>query len=80
MHQELNLFVHECGFSPVEALHADTVLTAERFGFNDRGMIAKGRRADMILIEGDVTSDIDRSLVLRAVWKAGVMTESKGPA
>ncbi|MCJ1394928.1 hypothetical protein MMC18_007808 [Xylographa bjoerkii] len=55
VHQELDLLVHECGFTSVEALHAATALTAKRFGFNDWGMIKKGRRADMILVEGDVT-------------------------
>ena len=72
------LFVHECGFTPVEALHAATALTAKRFGWNDRGLIAEGKRADLILIEGDVTTDITRSLDLRAVWKAGAMTELTG--
>ena len=69
------LFVHECGFTPVEALHAATALTAKRFGWDDRGLIVEGKRADLVLIKGDVTTDINRSLDLRAVWKAGVITD-----
>lgn len=71
MHQELYLFVHEAGFTPQEALHAATSLNAKRFGFNDRGLIAPGRKADLVLIEGNPLEDIRDSLNLKAIWRDG---------
>ncbi|KAF2396938.1 hypothetical protein EJ06DRAFT_482997 [Trichodelitschia bisporula] len=73
LHHELNLFVKECGFTPAEAIRAATAVTAGRFGFADRGLIAPGRRADLVLVEGDVLGDIDASLNLRGVWRGGVL-------
>ncbi|KAK1070622.1 hypothetical protein LTR74_004049 [Friedmanniomyces endolithicus] len=71
MHQELAIFVKECGFTPSEALHAATMIPARRFNFNDRGQIKEGLLADLVLVEGDPLEDIDHTLDLRAVWKAG---------
>ena len=71
MHQELYLFVHEAGFTPQEALHAATSLNAKPFGFNDRGLIAPGRKADLVLIEGNPLEDIRDTLNLKAIWRDG---------
>jgi len=71
MHQELAIFVKECGFTPSEALHAATMIPARRFNFNDRGQIKEGLLADLVLVEGDPLEGIDHTLDLRAVWKAG---------
>ena len=54
LHDELGLLV-EAGLTPVEALRSATVVPAEIFGFTDRGVIEAGRRADLLLIEGDPT-------------------------
>ena len=71
MHQELYLFVHEVGFTPQEALRAATSLNAKRFGFKDRGLIAEGRKADLLLIEGNPLEDIRDTLSLKAIWRDG---------
>jgi imidazolonepropionase len=39
-----------CGLSPAEAIAAATVNAATLLGFNDRGTIAPGQRADLILL------------------------------
>ena len=70
-HQELYLFVKECGFSPEEALKTATSLAAERFEFKDRGRIAEGMRGDLVLIEGNPLDDIDYTLDIRGVWTQG---------
>ncbi|KAI6870866.1 hypothetical protein KC343_g2854 [Hortaea werneckii] len=70
-HHELSLFVHECGFTPLEALRAATSLTASRFNFHDRGRIQEGLRADLMLVQGDPTREIDHTLDLRGVWTRG---------
>ncbi|KAK3111785.1 hypothetical protein LTR53_012613 [Teratosphaeriaceae sp. CCFEE 6253] len=73
MHQELAIFVHQCGFTPAEALRAATSLPAQRFDFEDRGRIKEGLLADLVLVEGNPLEDIDHTLDLKAVWKAGVL-------
>lgn len=71
LHEELGLLV-EAGLTPVEALRAATVLPADYFGFTDRGVIEPGRRADLLLVEGDPTQDITATGAIRSVWVAGV--------
>ena len=71
LHEELELLI-EAGLSTVEALRAATVLPAQYFGFRDRGVIEPGRRADLVLIDGDPIADIRATRQIRRVWCAGV--------
>ena len=71
MHQELNVFVNKIGMSPVEALRSATSLVAKRFQFTDRGRLAEGLNADMLLVEGNPLEDIDATLNIRGVWRDG---------
>ena len=71
MHHELQLLV-KAGLSPIEALRSATSVPARRFGLEDRGMIEVGKRADLLLIEGDPTTNIGDSLNIKGVWKKGV--------
>lgn len=73
LHHELWIFVNKCDFTPEEALKSATVVTVKRFGFPDRGRIAEGLRADLVLVEGNPLADIDNTLNLRGVWRDGVM-------
>ena len=75
LHHELFLFVDKCEFTPLEALRSATSVTANRFGFDDRGRIAKGLKADLVLVEGNPVADIDATLNLRGVWRDGVLAE-----
>ncbi|HST57708.1 MAG TPA: CIA30 family protein [Longimicrobium sp.] len=70
MHHELELLV-AAGLTPVQALQAATSLTAETFGMADRGRIAPGLRADLVLVEGDPTADVTATRALVRVWKQG---------
>jgi len=70
LHRELELLV-ECGLTPPEALAAATATPAKAFGLSDRGRIAKGMRADLLLVEGDPTTDITATRAIRRVWIAG---------
>ncbi|KAI0108757.1 hypothetical protein F4776DRAFT_409921 [Hypoxylon sp. NC0597] len=72
-HQELAVLVKKCGFTPKEALRSGTSLVAKRLRFNDRGRIAEGLRADLVLVEGNPLDDIDNTLNLRGVWKQGTL-------
>ncbi|MEV6028666.1 amidohydrolase family protein [Streptomyces sp. NPDC052036] len=76
LHRELELLV-EAGLTPAQALAAATSVPAACVGLTDRGRIATGLRADLLLVDGDPTRDIAATRALRAVWRAGVET---GPA
>jgi imidazolonepropionase-like amidohydrolase len=65
-HRELELLV-QAGLTPAEALRAATAVTADRFGLPDRGRIAPGLRADLLLADGDPMADITATRVIRAV-------------
>jgi imidazolonepropionase-like amidohydrolase len=70
LHRELELLVRS-GLSPVEALAAATSETAHAFGLRDRGRIAAGKRADLVLVNGDATVDIKATRDIVGVWKSG---------
>lgn len=57
LHTELELLVR-LGLSPREALAAATNNYALQFGWNELGLIAAGRRADILVIDGDPTASI----------------------
>lgn len=71
LHHELELLVR-AGLSPKEALAAATSVPAEAFGLSDRGRIAPGLRADLVLVQGDPTVDITATRAIVGVWKQGV--------
>ncbi|MBX9901274.1 MAG: CIA30 family protein [Burkholderiaceae bacterium] len=70
MHGELALLVR-AGLTPSQALVAATALPAKTFGLTDRGRIAVGLRADMILLNDDPTKDILASRKINTIWKNG---------
>ena len=57
VHTELELLVR-LGLSPREALAAATNNYAIQFGWNELGLIAPGRRADILVVDGDPTQNI----------------------
>jgi imidazolonepropionase-like amidohydrolase len=71
LHHDLQLLV-EAGLTPVEALRSATSLPARRFSLGDRGRIAPGLRADLLMVEGDPTTDISSTLSIARVWRRGV--------
>ena len=70
LHHELGLLV-AAGLTPVEALAGATSLTARTFGLDDRGVVAEGKRADLVLVDGDPSEDIAATRNVAAVWIAG---------
>jgi len=74
LHQELQLLV-AAGLSPVEALQAATSIPACRFGLTDRGRVIPRARADLLLVDGDPTTNISDTLSIRAVWRQGVQVK-----
>lgn len=70
VHHELQ-YLTRAGLTPAQALRAGTATTARRFGLDDRGRIAEGLRADLLLVDGDPTTTISDTLNTRAVWRRG---------
>ena len=70
LHGELALLV-AAGLSPAEALNAATALPSRLFELGDRGRVAVGRRADLLLVDGDPTRDIEATRAIVAIWKNG---------
>lgn len=70
LHGELELLVR-AGLAPAEALAAATAVPARRFGMADRGRIAAGLRADLVLVDGDPLADIKATRAIARVWKNG---------
>jgi len=70
LHRELELLV-QAGLSPLDALKAATSDAARVFRLDDRGRIARGLRADVVLVDGDPTVDIRKTRAVVGVWKEG---------
>jgi len=60
------------GLSPVEAVRMATLNTAEHFGLRDRGLLAPGCVADLVVVESLEELDI------REVWCQGRLTARDG--
>lgn len=75
LHHELQYLV-TAGLTPARALRAATATTARRFGLGDRGRIAEGLRADLLLVDGDPTEKIGDTLNTRAIWRRGRRLEN----
>lgn len=81
--RELELFVKLLGMSPMEAIVAATRTNAAALGWSDVGTVEPGKRADLIVVDGDPLVDIgvlgerDR---LVAVLKAGQPVDLTGRA
>jgi imidazolonepropionase-like amidohydrolase len=79
MHADLEMMV-ETGYSPAEALSAATALAAAAFGLEDRGRIAEGLQADLLLVEGRPDEQITDTRNIFAVIKAGKVHLREQPA
>ena len=76
LHTELELLV-AAGISPANALGAATSAAAAAFRLADRGRIAAGTRADLVLVDGDPVLDIRATRRILMVWKEGVLVKDK---
>ncbi len=70
VHRELELLV-ESGLSPDEALDAATLHAAAALGREDLGAIRPGRRADLLVVEGNVNESLAPLSRIEIVVRAG---------
>ena len=74
IHLEMELMV-ESILTPVEALRTATSNPAKAFGLQDRGRIAEGLKADLLLVDGKPDQNITDTRKLAMIWKAGKVQE-----
>jgi imidazolonepropionase-like amidohydrolase len=77
--RELELLV-QAGLTPHEALAAATVTAAPAIGLPDRGQIAPGFRANLVLVPGDPLTDISSVERPSAVMTGGRWLDSRSLA
>jgi len=71
LHDELALLV-ESGLTPLASLQAATLRPAEFLGRTEElGLIAPGKRADLVLLGADPLADIHSTTQIQAVWLHG---------
>ena len=69
-HRELQLLV-QAGLTPAQALQVATAQAADLLGLSDRGRIAAGKRADLLVLDADPLAEIGNTQRIGAVWQAG---------
>jgi cytosine/adenosine deaminase-related metal-dependent hydrolase len=75
--REIELLV-EAGLTPLEAIQVGTQNGAVYLGQQDRiGTLAPGKQADLVLIKGDPSKNIEEVENVETVFKAGVGYDSK---
>lgn len=70
-HRELEILVR-LGMSPMQALVAATGVAALNLGQNDLGLLAPGRRANLLLLSANPLTDIRNTRQIEAVYLDGV--------
>ncbi len=76
----LRAAVVELHLTPGEAIVAATRTAAEALGLGDRGVLLPGRRADLLVVEGNPLQDPACLEKVRAVMKAGRWVVARPPA
>jgi imidazolonepropionase-like amidohydrolase len=76
LHREIELYV-QAGFSPMEAIQAATIVPARVMKLDkETGTVEAGKRADLIVIDGDPLADIHNTRNVELVIAAGKMYNS----
>jgi imidazolonepropionase-like amidohydrolase len=76
LHREIGLYV-QAGFTPMEAIQAATIVPARVMGFEKQtGTVEVGKRADLIVIDGDPLADIRNTRNVELTIAAGNIYKS----
>jgi imidazolonepropionase-like amidohydrolase len=71
LHHELRLLVELAGLSPLEAIRAATGEAARILGRPELGVLAAGKVADLVVVEGNPAEEIGATREIRWVMKGG---------
>jgi imidazolonepropionase-like amidohydrolase len=69
-HRELKLLT-DAGLTPLQAIQTATKNAAALLHLDDRGVIAPGKLADLLIVAGDPSTNIADIDQIRAVWRRG---------
>lgn len=69
-HREMQSMV-DAGIPPGDVIRASTLLPAQMLGLPDRGSLAVGKRADLLVLDGNPIEDITQTRNIRDVYLAG---------
>jgi imidazolonepropionase-like amidohydrolase len=73
LHREIELYV-QAGFTPMEAIQAATIVPARAMGLDqESGTVEKGKRGDLILVNGNPLDDIHQIRNVEYVMTDGIM-------
>lgn len=73
LHREIELYV-QAGFTPMEAIQAATIIPARVMGIEkESGTVEKGKRGDVILVDGNPLADIHKIRNVEYVITNGTM-------
>ena len=76
LHREMEIYV-QAGFTPMEAIQAATIVPARVLGLDkELGTVEKGKRGDLILIDGNPLDDIRNARNVEYVITNGTMYHS----
>ncbi|MCP4146233.1 MAG: amidohydrolase family protein [bacterium] len=74
LHDELEMLVNKCGLTPMDAIQAATLHNALALGIEKQtGSLEIGKRADMVILAADPTTDIRKTRSIRYVIKGGMV-------
>jgi imidazolonepropionase-like amidohydrolase len=69
-HRELKLLT-DAGLTPLQAIQTATKNAAALLHLDDRGIIAPGKLADLLVVDGDPSKDISAVDNIDSVWRRG---------
>lgn len=76
---ELELLVRTAGLTPLEAIASATSVNARALGLRDRGRIAPGLRADLVVLAADPSRDVAALRRVEAVFRGGTLHRPPPP-
>ena len=74
LHRELELLV-EAGLTPLQAITAATKSAAALLGHNDWGTLEPGKRADILLVDGNPAQEILDTRKIEMIWQRGMLID-----
>jgi imidazolonepropionase-like amidohydrolase len=75
-HRELQLMV-DSGLTPMQVITIATRDAAKLLALDDRGVLAAGKLADLIVLDGDPSVDIKNADKIESVWHRGQQVSGK---